>query len=60
MDDKAHRLLDPHCKLAEKLRQAFKKSIPLPEIGQINLFCTEDSVRTNAAALTYAQIQQMF
>ena len=44
--------MDPHCKLAEKLRQAFKKSVHPPETGQTNLFCTEDSVRTNAAALT--------
>ena len=52
MDEKAIRLLDPHCKIAEQLRQAFKKSVPLPEIGQPNQFCTENSVRTNAAALT--------
>ena len=52
MDEKAMRLLDPQCKTAKQLRQAFKKSVPLPKIGQTNQFCIENSVRTNAAALT--------
>ena len=52
MDEKASRLLDPQCTIASELRLAFKKSVPLPEIGQVNQFCTENSVRTNAAALT--------
>ena len=44
--------MDPQCQIAEDLREAFKKSVPLPKFGQINQFCTENAVRTNAAALT--------
>ena len=34
------------------LREAFRKSVPLPTIGQKNVYNTQDAVKTHAAALT--------
>ena len=40
------------CKTAPMLREAFRKSVPLPTIGQKNVYNTQDAVKTHAAALT--------